>query len=779
MAKFTITIPNIGDVEVEGPFATEEGIRKLTNAINNMDKSLGTGGTKSKKTDNHSKIFDGLIDSADGTTSALERLMREAENDEDTFKKLNAGVQKSIGGLKSFMSGTQAVSGGMGKMIESFGEGSSSFLGMFGPIGGVVGGVITVFTGLIGASIGFIQGLEETNDKLMGAGAQFKGGIDEFQANARDGGIAMSSLTKAILDNGNSFRMLSGGLTGGTKTITKAFKALGNDQQDILYNMGYTTDQVLSGMADFASMAKLSGKDLNMDEVAKGGADYLKAQRELTRLTGKSADELKAQREGMRSQAEFQAFFNSIASPKLRESVENGLLAVPEASKEMVSKMLRGTPLTDPAMIQLLNQIPGIQQEFTALGASVRNGTISGEEYTTRFNAILNQLNLGSKKVVGSYGNQIDLLKQGNPMWEKFFEIAQANSASADAFNESLKSTKSAMDIVNGPQGILSGIMGVYRRYDEQINSIMQTLGATVAKIFAIDKGGYIKGVIDHLIAFAQDATKALDEWVSDPQEKFTDLWTKVWESFKKNFGDIFNATTGMMKGWFNYLTDAISSGIQKGFDAVLASIGYETDTKEQSDALKAIEKLPESMRDVIQAPQLSAAEVRSGQLTPEHRAQREAMSKMWEVDDLGRIGYVQEGSKLLGTERYRRMTPEERAKWERENDSTIVDPQAATQAPAQALGGMFEPRQGGHLVRVAEAYQPEIIAPAKRGTDGKMGLEVTGVMLDNSQLLRSLVEINKNQAGLIASLGSKIDGMTNAMDKLVYEQRQANRLAT
>ena len=152
----------------------------------------------------------------------------------------------------------------------------------------------------------------------------------------------------------------------------------------------------------------------------------------------------------------------------------------------------------------------------------------------------------------------------------------------------------------------------------------------------------------------------------------------------------------------------------------------------------------------------------------------------MWEVDNLEKMGYRQEGSKLLGTERYIQLSPDQLKAGEAKiPDPTMpgvqLDPNSINNF---ALGGMFEPKQGGHIIRVAEALSPEIVAPAKRTSDGKLGLEVSGVMLDNSRLLQNLLKVNEGQAALMAGLNSKIDGMNSTFEKLVYEQRQANRLA-
>lgn len=783
MAKFTITIPNIGEVEIDGPFATEDSIRKLTAAIN---KSGTTG--KNKKTDDFSKVFDDLEDSTDHASGALRRLIDEAEEDAKSFKNLNVGLNKAMNGLKSMVSGANSVSGSFGSMIDSFGSGTSSLLGMFGPLGTAGGMLVTAFTGLIGAAIGFITGLEETNDKIMNAGALFKNGIDDLQANARDGGLAMSSLTKSILENADSYRMLTGGLVGGTSTITKAFKGLGKTQQNVLYNMGYTSDEILSGMADYAAAAKLSGRDLDMSQIAEGGADYLKVQRELTRLTGKTVEEQKRMKDAMRGQAEFQAFFNSLADPRLRTAVENGMLAVPDATKDMVSKLLRGTPLTDPAMVQLLNMIPGAGKEFAELGRLAREGAISEEEYSQRFNAAVNNLNKTSKSIQNSdkmYGMQADLYRDSNPVLARLIEMLQAGSEKADAFNESLKSSSAAMDLVNGPQGVMAQALGVFRMFDEKVSKIMQTFGATIAKIFAPNQNGIFTRILYDLVDFSDTVVTAFDRWV-DGTDSFDTVWKNVKASFLANFGDIFNTTTGIMKTWYDTISNVISTGIQRGFDKVLDSMGYETDTKEQADALEAINKLPENLKQYITDPSYTSNE-NYANLTPAEKEQiRKVLDLLWEVDDLAAINYQQVGgSKLLRTEAYAPIpapvdTEELNAKREGAIRRRAVDPYAVPldQTNNNALGGMFEPKQGGHIIRVAEAMSPELVAPAKRGTDGKLGLEVTGVMLDNSRLLQSLVKINEGQAMLMAGLNDTMSNVSNSVDRLVSEQRQANRLA-
>lgn len=767
MAQFTIDIPNLGRVVVDGPFATDDALRDLARAVER-------GGTsrRSSNQQRNDQLFGDLNDNIDLSIDSFDSLINNTNKSAGAFKNFNNGLSKTVGGFRSIIAGSDSVSGGFVKMVDAIGDGASSMLDFIPGVGAVV----TAFTGLAGVALGFIQGLRDTNSQLMAVGASFKGGIDEFQASAEDGTVAMSSLSKAVITNSESFRMLNGGIAGGTKTITKAFKAMGNQQQNILYSMGYSTDEILGGMADFAAMAKLSGRDLNMEEVAKGGADYLKAQRELTRLTGKSAEQLKNERQELRSRADFIAFLNQIGDPKLREAVENGMLAVPDSAKEMVTMMTKGNPFTDPAMIRVMNQFPGLEDEFRALGTAVSNGTISQEEYTRRYNAALGTLMKGSKD---QYSNMTDGQRQllnaqmeHSDTLRKENDIMSGLAATSDSFNEGLSSSNLAMDKFYGPDGALSQAMAAFANFDEEIGVIIQSMGSAVGKFFGTN--GEFQSIMRNLIDFGLVVSSAMNEYATDPNAKISDLWDKVYEAFTKNFRNIFDITSGVLGGWLtslgNMLSSAIEKGIQWGFDGVLAAIGYETDTKEQRDAVEAIAKLPEELKGVIQQPQLTAGEARSNQLSPEKAAMREAYSRISEVDDLASIGYVEEKSYMgLGPSTYRPMTPAELAA--RDANKTVVPNATKTN---NALGNVFEPKPGGHIIRVAEAMSPELVAPATRTADGKLGLEISGVQLDNSKLLSRLDQGSTETNRLLNSLIGVNSAMLKAMDSNNQIARQA-----
>jgi hypothetical protein len=101
-----------------------------------------------------------------------------------------------------------------------------------------------------------------------------------------------------------------------------------------------------------------------------------------------------------------------------------------------------------------------------------------------------------------------------------------------------------------------------------------------------------------------------------------------------------------------------------------------------------------------------------------------------------------------------------------------------STNVPEKAYGDIVKPTPGGRIVRVAEAGEAEAILPTERTQGGQLGIKVTGDMFDSSYLMKTLVDTNKGGNSLLATLVAKIDGLNTNFEKLVTEQRQANRLA-
>jgi len=153
--------------------------------------------------------------------------------------------------------------------------------------------------------------------------------------------------------------------------------------------------------------------------------------------------------------------------------------------------------------------------------------------------------------------------------------------------------------------------------------------------------------------------------------------------------------------------------------------------------------------------------------MTQEQQQLKDLYDKLDELTDeqLKQKGYTREDGGVFGSDKFIKIQP----------------PSDATTTPRwggpQAMGGMFDYRPGGRIVTIAEAG-PEAIMPAKRGADGRLGLEVSGVMLDNSRLLQSLAESSKNQTNVMAAVNSKMSEMVSSMEKFARAQEQANRLA-
>jgi hypothetical protein len=97
---------------------------------------------------------------------------------------------------------------------------------------------------------------------------------------------------------------------------------------------------------------------------------------------------------------------------------------------------------------------------------------------------------------------------------------------------------------------------------------------------------------------------------------------------------------------------------------------------------------------------------------------------------------------------------------------------------PGNAKGSIVPKNPPVGVVKRMGEVGDEAIMPLARASGGDLGVKVTGQLIDGSVLMKSLLDVNKNQASMIASLNSQMANMNSNFEKLVQEQRQANRLA-
>lgn len=758
----------------------------VNDMANRLRNTIGDGLPNWDRANSELNMFARNTNSASSQTRNLGNQQKDAA---DKTKKFSTYVTNSFSKFNSAVSASGAEN--LKSIIDSFGGAVTDMVDRIPIIGSVLGGFTAALTGATSIAFGFADQITDTNKKLYEAGAVFEdfgirqgSGIDEFTEIVGAIGISGGTLVNALEQASDSFKILGGGTAGGIRKVTEAFGKLQkaqNGELDQLYRLGFTTEDVLAGMADYAAAARLSGKNLNTDELAASTQRYLNFQRELTRITGQDVKSRKAKEEALRTEIAFQEFIKQLGKdgPEMAAAIAD----VPDELRATVQRLIMGTELTTQEMALLAQNMgqPAVDA-FKQMGQEALKEGQLPEGFITK------ELQKGLKlsldnfdRLAGGIGfEQLSILTDANNAYSDMLkaiglirnalnpvassieqDTANVNKAMTDQAGEIGKGIASVEKTAVEVQALLySSGVGMTKVFGEVSRGLLAAVGASADQMQKfVNVTGDVAGEIQTMMAATVGEGKEYESQEAKDTAIKNLLTEKFGETVGGTIGDFFEGTgagNGIFGATFNELMERLQTGIisaiNDGFDQVLESTvpGYmgKSQAREELD-----EKLPELIEKI--------SKVQEGeQIVPDVRLDRI-------IQALGQEAIDKLSSKGIKAESYDPLGP-----FSSETFTLTKKP------PAQAFGNIMEPKPGGHIVKVAEAGQPEVIAPASRGPDGKLGLEVSGVMLDNSRLLQSLLRVNEGQAALMAGLNDKISNMSGHMENLVSAQRQANRLA-
>lgn len=740
---------------------------------------------------------DGLFDDLNVNLGRSNRGMKDSA---DKLNKFRTGLDQAKSGLASSFQNISDESGTGAKALKGFVDGiGSAVSGLAGALpgmfGNVLGGLATAITGAISAAMGFVSQLSETNKTVAEAGLLFGdtlgsgSGIDELNRMAISASLPMSALTEVVKSSNDSLRLLAGGPASGLRAVTAGFaklKSANEGQLDGLYRLGYTTEEIISGMADYGAAAKMAGKNLSTDELAEGTEKYLKAQRELTKLTGVEAKDAKAKAEALKSDIAYRRMLQEVGGDNA-QTLEKMLSNVNESYQPLVKTLLTGGQITDQNMALLQQALgPEFVDTIRSFGEQARSGvTLDPQVVNDQFASALKKAgdNMDAYMQQYSAATLQTIMNKGGP-FAGFLEALGPIYKDIKASGEAAGNTTDNANAVANGAGQIARALPEVEKAALQLRSIMYTVGAGMMSLlapaveglakFTDEKGGKLQSAIGGFTNTINEVQNILAKPI-DPlgerggfktEQERMDALNKTLGSTMGNFlGGAGGG--GLYERLFDGLTNAVSEGIESGMSKVLGAIGYTTEYQAGKDADAAIARAGITP-DIVERPVVRGGpRGQPGAMTLEQQKLKELYDKLDELTDeqLKQKGYKREDGGVFGSDKFIKIP----------NTSD-----ASTQPGMlghNAMGGLYDYRPGGRIATIAEAG-PEAIMPAKRGADGKLGLEVSGVMLDNSRLLQSLAESSKNQINVMAAVNNKMSEMVSNMEKFARAQEQANRLA-
>jgi len=487
------------------------------------------------------------------TTTALRN---EAKFKEAANKATKAGAEQT--GLLS--KGMKRAQYGFDQLNKSLTEGQVRLSDM--------AAVVTGGKGVFQSLFNFVDASVDQFRELSQVGAGFGNSIVEMNKVAATSGMAMSEFYQTIQTNSETLRALGGNVTDGAKRFAELSKGLrGSDLGQRLFDLGFTTQAINDGFLSYSENMLRQGflQRMTNAQLIEGSTDYLRQIDLLSKATGRSREELLAQSQDLRNNAQFQSIMARASAEGAGEFEKSIALVagfLPQFAGDLVD-ISSGFEGSDLAIA--LNTMGGGagQQLVDALQATASGGM--------NFREFGNELTrLGP--ALGAIGAAVDptmvgrLQAQGGPLAALF--DAQVGLNRMGGLN---------IDAAIAAQNRQSTITELFARFEAAITSFssfitekfiesdtftaLETLGTKITESFALLFGPEeADGSFKNASKGVKDFVATVDDWVNTnlvaPISTFVDEFTTHVESgkapidfFKQKIQDAGNAIVDYFLG--------------------------------------------------------------------------------------------------------------------------------------------------------------------------------------------------------------------------------------
>ena len=374
--RFQADIPGVGQIDVEGNFATDDSVQELIAIMRNQGRTPGSSTSFSKTAraaeDGLASFSDELEDAEQSQKKLTDRvtgLAASVQGGTDTMMKFSDSGGNMTDVMDTMAPVIESTARGIGGLVPIFGEGLEE----------LAGAAATAAFGLATASIGMIESFIGLNKQLYNMNLMGTGGFKQFADAAETAQIPINEFASAMLQSTDKLRLFGSGAPGGIGQISNALGQLSRDNTlETLYSLGFTTEEVVAGMADYAIAAERSGRALSTPELAAGSAVYLKNLRELARLTGVSVKEQQAEIDAQRANLFVQNQMLNLA-PEQRAQAMAFASAIPEALVPIKDFIISGQSFNTESAL-MVSQMPTAATALRQAYQQIESGNLSASQ---------------------------------------------------------------------------------------------------------------------------------------------------------------------------------------------------------------------------------------------------------------------------------------------------------------------------------------------------------------------------------------------------------------
>jgi hypothetical protein len=256
-----------------------------------------------KLSDEQEKIDKGRVDAAKQFVSELKNFVTSSISAGQSVYNSSQSFAAVIPTVQLMGTAVKAVA----QAMAGLGGGIPIISGLFSGAEKLVGAAVDITVSSMQAQIENAQKMVDTYKNLSKVGLTFGGSLDGMVEAAGNAGMSLDSYAKFATSNIDSLRVMGGSTEAAAARVTKMGKTIIDNNPKLLAMYGSMED-VQGVVADYAAMQARYGIDTtrNTKELTLGAQDYLYNMKELSALTGKSADDLKKREEERSRMAAYQ-----------------------------------------------------------------------------------------------------------------------------------------------------------------------------------------------------------------------------------------------------------------------------------------------------------------------------------------------------------------------------------------------------------------------------------------------------------------------------------------
>ena len=365
-----VEISNVGG---ENGVASEATLASLTRAIEKLAASTGRDPKKEagKVQKAHNDAVKNGITIVTKNRDALEEKTKATKKATDATNRYSKAIIGAIGGLLGSV--TQSALG-LGRALFDGKDQLTDFAKHI-PI---VGSYLTTFTEILDNTF-------EVFRNVSSSGASFNNSMVDLMRASAAARMSIDDFGSLVTRNSEQLAAFGGTATKGAQTIGRLQQGLGSMRNDLL-NMGFTFEEINEALINyqFINRAGNRAQFQSQQQLALAAGEYLMHLGELSKLTGKSVDQLQNDLQERQTNAAFQmklAKMDPVQRARIQEGLADALALGGQAGADRFMQMVLGMgPLTEETAI-LAATMPGVEQALRNLANSAQDARLSNEQF--------------------------------------------------------------------------------------------------------------------------------------------------------------------------------------------------------------------------------------------------------------------------------------------------------------------------------------------------------------------------------------------------------------